>query len=145
LCRAHARAQAFSDLSIPLITQDKDMYFLRELSIHDVVRALKRREPRLALRISQNLCSNALNSARAESCAAFACSQALGTEGIMLSWGQIVFLGLWLIRRDVNPVTKAKLIGNPMLIHVIVIGSGLWIHGGSADDAMAQLRATSSA
>ena len=41
------------------------MYFLRELSIHDVVRALKRREPRLALRISQNLCSNALNTARA--------------------------------------------------------------------------------
>jgi len=42
------------------------MYFLRELSIHDVVRALKRREPRLALRISQNLCSNALNTVRAD-------------------------------------------------------------------------------
>jgi hypothetical protein len=31
------------------------MYFLRTLSFHDVVRALKRREPRLALRISHNL------------------------------------------------------------------------------------------
>jgi hypothetical protein len=41
------------------------MYFLRTLSFHDVVRALKRREPRLALRISHNLCSNALNTARA--------------------------------------------------------------------------------
>ena len=40
------------------------MYFLRTLSFRDVVRALKRREPRLALRISQNLCSNALNTAR---------------------------------------------------------------------------------
>jgi hypothetical protein len=41
------------------------MYFLRTLSFHDAVRALKRREPRLALRITQNLCSNALNTARA--------------------------------------------------------------------------------
>jgi hypothetical protein len=41
------------------------MYFLRELSVHDVLRALKRREPCLALRISHNLCSNALNTARA--------------------------------------------------------------------------------
>ena len=55
----------------------------------------------------------------------------------MVSWGLIVFLGLWLVLRDVNRVTKAKLMGNPMLIHVIVIGSGLWIHGGSADGAMA--------
>jgi hypothetical protein len=55
----------------------------------------------------------------------------------MFTWGLIVFLGLWLVLRDVNPVTKAKLMGNPMLIHVIVIGSGLWIHGGSADGAMA--------
>ena len=57
----------------------------------------------------------------------------------MLSWGLIVFIGLWLILRDVNPVTKAKLIGNPMLVHVIVIGSGLAIHGGSADGAMAAI------
>jgi hypothetical protein len=55
----------------------------------------------------------------------------------MFTWGLMVFLGLWLVLRDVNPVTKAKLMGNPMLIHVIVIGSGLWIHGGSADGAMA--------
>jgi len=41
------------------------MYYLRELSLRDVVAAFKRREPRLALRISQNLCSNALNTARA--------------------------------------------------------------------------------
>ena len=37
------------------------MYFLRTLSFRDVVRALKRRELRLALRISHNLCSNAIN------------------------------------------------------------------------------------
>jgi hypothetical protein len=55
----------------------------------------------------------------------------------MFTWGLIVFLGLWLVLRDVNPVTKAKLMGNPMIVHVIVIGSGLWIHGGSADGAMA--------
>ena len=55
----------------------------------------------------------------------------------MFTWGVIVFVGLWLILRDVNSVTKAKLTGNPLLIHVIVIGSGLWIHGGSADGAMA--------
>jgi hypothetical protein len=39
------------------------MYYLRTLSIRDVVHALKRREPRLALRISHNLCSNAINAA----------------------------------------------------------------------------------
>ena len=55
----------------------------------------------------------------------------------MVRWGIVVFIGLWRVLRDVNPVTKAKLMGNPMLIHVIVIGSGLWIHGGSADGAMA--------
>jgi hypothetical protein len=54
----------------------------------------------------------------------------------MLTWGLIVFIGLWLILRDVNPITRAKLMGNPMLLHVIVIGSGLAIHGGSADGAM---------
>ena len=42
------------------------MYFLRTLSIHDVVHALRRREPRLALRIGTNLCSNALNTVRAD-------------------------------------------------------------------------------
>jgi hypothetical protein len=40
------------------------MYLLRTLSIRDVVRALKRRELRLALRISENLGSNAVNSVR---------------------------------------------------------------------------------
>jgi hypothetical protein len=40
------------------------MYALRTLSIHDVVRALKRRELRLALRISENLCSNAVSTLR---------------------------------------------------------------------------------
>jgi hypothetical protein len=57
----------------------------------------------------------------------------------MFTWGLVVFLGLSLVLRDVNPVTKAKLMGNPMLIHVMVIGSGLWIHGGSADGAMAAI------
>ena len=55
----------------------------------------------------------------------------------MFTWGLLVFVGLWLILRDVNAVTNAKLMGQPLLIHVIVIGSGLWIHGGSADGAMA--------
>ena len=37
---------------------------IRTLSIHDVVRALRRRELRLALRISENLCSNAVSMLR---------------------------------------------------------------------------------
>ena len=37
------------------------MYFLRPLSIRDVGRALQRRELALAVRISENLGSNALN------------------------------------------------------------------------------------
>ncbi len=57
----------------------------------------------------------------------------------MFSWGLIVFIGLWLILGDVNRVAKAKLMGNPMLIHIIVIGSGLAIHGGSAEGAMAAI------
>jgi len=57
----------------------------------------------------------------------------------MFTWGVIVFIGLWLVLRDVKPVTKAKLMGQPILIHVIVIGSGLAIHGGSADGAMAAI------
>jgi hypothetical protein len=55
----------------------------------------------------------------------------------VVTWGAIIFAGLWLVLRDVNPVARARLMGNPLLIHVIVIGSGLWIHGGSADGAMA--------
>ena len=55
----------------------------------------------------------------------------------MFSWGIIIFIGLWLLLADVSPVSKAKLMGNPMLIHVIVVGSGLWLHGGSAQGAMA--------
>ena len=51
----------------------------------------------------------------------------------------IVFVGLWLVLADVKPVTKAKLMGRPMLVHAIVIGSGLAIHGGSADGAMAAI------
>jgi len=57
----------------------------------------------------------------------------------MFTWGLIVFIGLWLILADVKPVTKAKLMGSPFLIHAIVIGSGLAIHGGSADGAMAAI------
>ena len=48
-----------------------------------------------------------------------------------------VFIGLWLILRDVDAVRRARLMGNPMIVHILVIGSGLWIHGGSADGAMA--------
>ena len=43
----------------------------------------------------------------------------------MFTWGVIVFVGLWLVLRDVNPIAKAKLMGQPLLIHAIVIGSGL--------------------
>jgi len=57
----------------------------------------------------------------------------------MVAWGLIVFIGLWLILADVRPVTRAKLMGSPLLIHAIVIGSGLAIHGGSADGAMAAI------
>ena len=57
----------------------------------------------------------------------------------MFTWGIIIFIGLWLILRDVNPVRKAKLMGSPLMIHAIVIGSGLLIHGGSADGAMAAI------
>ena len=41
----------------------------------------------------------------------------------MFTWGVIVFVGLWLILADLGAVRKAKLMGNPMLMHVIVIGS----------------------
>jgi len=57
----------------------------------------------------------------------------------MFSWGLIIFVGLWLLLSDVAPVRKAQLMGNPWLIHVIVIGSGLALHGGSADGAMAAI------
>jgi hypothetical protein len=57
----------------------------------------------------------------------------------MFIWGVIVFIGLWLLLADVAPVRRAKLMGNPWLVHVIVIGSGLAIHGGSADGAMAAI------
>jgi hypothetical protein len=57
----------------------------------------------------------------------------------MLSWGLIVFVGLVLVFWDLNPVTKAKLMGRPLILHVIVIGSGLAIHGGSAEGAMAAI------
>ena len=43
-------------------------FILRSLSLRDVARALKRRELRLALRISQNLCSNAVNAVRFRLC-----------------------------------------------------------------------------
>ena len=40
------------------------MNFLRTLSIRDVGTAVKRREFGLALRVGQNLCSNAIGTAR---------------------------------------------------------------------------------
>lgn len=55
----------------------------------------------------------------------------------MFTWAVLIFIGLWLLLSDVKPVTKATMMGNPWLIHGIVIGSGLLIHGGSADGAMA--------
>jgi hypothetical protein len=55
----------------------------------------------------------------------------------MFGWGIAVFIGLWLVLSDLKPVTKARLMGNPMLIHAVVLGSGFWIHGGSAQGAMA--------
>ncbi len=57
----------------------------------------------------------------------------------MFTWGIVVFIGLALLLADVKPVSKAKLMGNPWLVHTIVIGSGLAIHGGSADGAMAAI------
>lgn len=57
----------------------------------------------------------------------------------MFTWGVIVFVGLWFILADMHPVRRAKLMGSPMLVHLIVIGSGLAIHGGSADGAMAAI------
>ena len=57
----------------------------------------------------------------------------------MFIWGVIVFIGLWLILADIGAARKAKLMGNPILVHVVVIGSGLAIHGGSADGAMAAI------
>lgn len=57
----------------------------------------------------------------------------------MFTWGIVVFIGLWLILTDINPVRKAKLMGSPMFIHFLVIGSGLWIHGGSSNGAMAAI------
>ena len=57
----------------------------------------------------------------------------------MFAWGVVVFAGLWLILADIGAVRKAKLMGNPILVHVIVIGSGLLVHGGSADGAMAAI------
>lgn len=54
----------------------------------------------------------------------------------MFGWGLAIFIGLILVFWDVNPVTKAKLAGNPMVIHMIVLGSGFWLHGGSAEGAM---------
>jgi hypothetical protein len=55
----------------------------------------------------------------------------------MFGWGCIIFIGLWLIFSDMKPVAKAKLAGNPMVVHALVLGSGFWLHGGSADGAMA--------
>ena len=40
----------------------------------------------------------------------------------MFTWGVIVFVGLRLLLADVAPVRRAKLMGNPWLIHTIVIG-----------------------
>ena len=55
----------------------------------------------------------------------------------MIGWGLAVFVGLMLIFWDMKPVNRARLLGHPMLIHIIVLGSGFALHGGSAQGAMA--------
>ena len=57
----------------------------------------------------------------------------------MLAWGFLVFIGLSLVFWDLSPVTRARLMGSPLFIHAFVIGTGLLIHGGSADGAMAAI------
>lgn len=57
----------------------------------------------------------------------------------MLGWGIVIFIGLVFIFWDFPPVAKAWLMGHPMLIHIVVIGSGLLLHGGSAQGAMAAI------
>jgi hypothetical protein len=39
----------------------------------------------------------------------------------MFTWGLIVFVGLWLILRDFNPVTKAKLMDFGDRCNIIVV------------------------
>lgn len=55
----------------------------------------------------------------------------------MLGWGIAVFLGLTLIFWDLRPSIRTWLLSHPMIVHTIVLGSGLLIHGGSAQGAMA--------
>ncbi len=43
----------------------------------------------------------------------------------MFTWGVIVWVGLWLILADLGAVRKAKLMGNPILMHVLVIDGGV--------------------
>jgi hypothetical protein len=57
----------------------------------------------------------------------------------MLTWGLAVYIGLWLVFTHLHPVTAARWMGHPLLVDLIVIGSGLAIHGGSADGAMAAI------
>lgn len=42
----------------------------------------------------------------------------------MFVWGVVVFIGLWLILRDVNPVKKAKLMGTSTAAGVHDLQSG---------------------
>jgi hypothetical protein len=55
----------------------------------------------------------------------------------MFAWGLCVFIGLIVVYWDLPPIVKAWLNGHPMLIHVIVLSTGFWLHGGSAVGAMA--------
>ena len=38
----------------------------------------------------------------------------------MFTWGLIVYVGLWLILADVGAVRKAKLMGNPIMVHAVM-------------------------
>jgi hypothetical protein len=91
------------------------MYLLRTLSIRDVVRALKRRELRLALRISENLGSEfgALSLAQAHAFAAPPCD----AEGIMIP------RGFWIARAITGATATAlQLVG----LYAAVVTFGTW-------------------
>lgn len=57
----------------------------------------------------------------------------------MLFWSIIIFAGLWVVFRDLSPTTQHWFLKHPMAVHAIVIGSGLMIHGGSANGSMAAI------
>jgi hypothetical protein len=57
----------------------------------------------------------------------------------MLGWAIVIFAGLAFVFVDMKPINRARLLGYPMLVHTIVIGSGILLHGGSALGMMAAI------